>query len=77
MAALVAAIDGAALGGGYEIALACDGRVAVQAAAVGLPGHLLDVEDPWYGDEAGFVTTLRQVEAAADGVVAHVRAALG
>jgi len=46
-------------------------------AAGGLAEHLLDVEDPWYGDEAGFVTTLRQIEAAADGVVAHVRAVRG
>lgn len=34
---VVAAIHGAALGGGYEIALACDGRVAVENAVVGLP----------------------------------------
>lgn len=34
---VVAAIHGAALGGGYEIALACDGRVAVQDAVIGLP----------------------------------------
>lgn len=34
---IVAAIHGAALGGGYEIALACDGRVAVADAVVGLP----------------------------------------
>ena len=46
------------------------------AAAVGGPEHLLDVEDPWYGDRAGFVTTLQQVEAGADGIVEHVRAAL-
>ncbi len=38
--------------------------------------HLLDVEDPWYGDQDGFETTLEEVEAAADGVVAHVRARL-
>ncbi|MDB5572477.1 MAG: 3-hydroxyacyl-CoA dehydrogenase [Hyphomicrobiales bacterium] len=34
---IVAAISGAALGGGYEIALACDARVASPQALVGLP----------------------------------------
>jgi len=34
---VIAAIDGAALGGGYEIALACDGRIATSNATVGLP----------------------------------------
>ncbi|WEX09044.1 3-hydroxyacyl-CoA dehydrogenase NAD-binding domain-containing protein [Chelativorans sp. AA-79] len=34
---VVAAIHGAALGGGYELALACDWRVADRAAVVGLP----------------------------------------
>ena len=34
---IVAAIHGAALGGGYEIALACDGRVALADAVIGLP----------------------------------------
>lgn len=34
---VVAAIHGAALGGGYEIALGCDGRVARTDAVVGLP----------------------------------------
>ncbi|MEC9343576.1 MAG: enoyl-CoA hydratase/isomerase family protein, partial [Pseudomonadota bacterium] len=34
---VVAAIDGAALGGGYEIALGCDARVATPGAIVGLP----------------------------------------
>ena len=33
----VAAIHGAALGGGYEIALGCDARIAVKDAVVGLP----------------------------------------
>ena len=33
----VAAIDGAALGGGLELALACDFRVAAEGSALGLP----------------------------------------
>lgn len=35
----------------------------------------LDIEDPWYGDRSDFEVTLAQVEAAADAVVEHVRAA--
>jgi 3-hydroxyacyl-CoA dehydrogenase len=34
---IVAAIHGAALGGGFELALGCDARVALQDAVVGLP----------------------------------------
>ncbi|SEQ23184.1 3-hydroxyacyl-CoA dehydrogenase [Faunimonas pinastri] len=34
---VVAAIDGAALGGGYELALGCDARVATRKAVLGLP----------------------------------------
>src|SRR5581483_5583253 len=34
---VVAAIDGAALGGGFEVALGCDARVASANAVVGLP----------------------------------------
>lgn len=33
----------------------------------------LDVRDPWYGDASDFEATLAQVEAAADGIVDHVR----
>ena len=45
-------------------------------AEPGQPEHVLDVDDPWYGPEEGFETTLAEIEAAADGIVAHVRAAL-
>jgi len=37
----------------------------------------LDVADPWYGGAEDFEDCLAQIEAAADGIVAHVRAALG
>ncbi len=48
------------------------------APATGGPGAVadeseLDIDDPWYGDRSDFETTLEQVEAAADAVVAHVR----
>lgn len=42
----------------------------------GGPEHLLDVDDPWYGDQAGFEVTLAEIEAAADGIVEHVRTEL-
>lgn len=38
--------------------------------------HLLDIDDPWYGGPDDFEACLAQIEAGADGVVAHVRAAL-
>ena len=38
--------------------------------------RVLDVDDPWYGGSEDFETCLDQVEAAAAGVVAHVRALL-
>ena len=39
----VAAIHGAALGGGFELALACDARVAAKDAVVGLPEVTLGI----------------------------------
>ena len=41
--ATVAAISGAALGGGLELALACDFRIAAEGARLGLPEVLLGV----------------------------------
>lgn len=38
--------------------------------------HLLDVDDPWYGGPENFEHCLDEIEAAADGVVDAVRAAL-
>lgn len=38
--------------------------------------HLLDVDDPWYGGPENFQHCLDEIEAAADGVVDHVRRAL-
>jgi len=37
----------------------------------------LDVADPWYGGPEDFEVCLTQIEAAADGIVEHVRTALG
>lgn len=39
--------------------------------------HLLDVEDPWYGDLTDFQECLSQIEAAADGIVEWARVRLG
>lgn len=45
----VAAINGAALGGGLELALACDFRVAVKSAKLGLPETSLGLIPGWGG----------------------------
>lgn len=43
------------------------------AAPSGGPEYLLDVDDPWYGDRGAFAITLAEIEAAAPGIVEHVR----
>ena len=45
----VAAINGAALGGGLEVALACDFRIAVKSAKLGLPEVSLGLIPGWGG----------------------------
>lgn len=45
----VAAINGAALGGGLELALACDFRIAVKSAKLGLPEVTLGLVPGWNG----------------------------
>ncbi|MCJ2562806.1 MAG: enoyl-CoA hydratase-related protein, partial [Candidatus Thermoplasmatota archaeon] len=45
----VAAINGAALGGGLELAIACDFRVAVKTARLGLPEVSLGLIPSWGG----------------------------
>ena len=44
--------------------------------APGQSEHPLDIDDPWYGGMEDFRACLAQVEAAADPIVEHVRAAL-
>ena len=45
----VAALNGAALGGGMELALACDFRIAVKSAKIGLPETSLGLIPGWGG----------------------------
>jgi protein-tyrosine phosphatase len=49
---------------------------AAPALGPGVGEHVLDIADPWYGAIEDFETCLGQVEAAADAVVEHVRAAV-
>lgn len=46
---VIAAINGYALGGGMELALACDIRIASQKAVLGLPEVMLGVMPGWGG----------------------------
>jgi enoyl-CoA hydratase len=48
-AVTVASINGAALGGGLELALACDFRIAVKSARLGLPEASLGLIPGWNG----------------------------
>ncbi len=50
---------------------------AAPRVLAGQPEHVLDIADPWYGDERDFAECLDEIEAAADGVVDHVRELLG
>jgi enoyl-CoA hydratase len=45
----IAALQGAALGGGLEVALACDFRLAVKSAKLGLPEVTLGLIPGWSG----------------------------
>ncbi|MCA5894091.1 low molecular weight phosphotyrosine protein phosphatase [Isoptericola sp. NEAU-Y5] len=73
---LAAGSDGAAAAGRPEIRLFRSFDPAAPLVARDTDEHLLDVDDPWYGDQDGFTTTLDEIEAAAHGVVEHVRTRL-
>jgi 3-hydroxyacyl-CoA dehydrogenase/enoyl-CoA hydratase/3-hydroxybutyryl-CoA epimerase/enoyl-CoA isomerase len=76
----VAALNGTALGGGFEAALACDWRVAAEAAVVGLPEVTLGII-PAYGGSvrlpriAGSATALQWITGGAPYPAAAARAA--
>ena len=46
---VIAAVNGIALGGGTELALACDFRIAVKSAKIGLPETSIGVIPGWNG----------------------------
>jgi enoyl-CoA hydratase len=48
---MISAINGAALGGGLEIALACDLRVASENAILGMPEVMLGLIPGWGGTQ--------------------------
>jgi enoyl-CoA hydratase len=48
---IIAAINGYALGGGMELALACDLRIATRSAMIGLPQSKLGLIPGWNGVE--------------------------
>jgi enoyl-CoA hydratase/carnithine racemase len=48
---VIAAIDGFAIGGGVELALACDLRIAAPSAEIGLPQARMGIVPGWNGIE--------------------------
>jgi len=53
-----------------------DGRIVLYRSFDPSAPDDLDLADPWYGGPRDFEECLEQIEAAADGVVEHVRAAM-
>ncbi len=49
---------------------------AAPVVGPGEPEHVLDLDDPWYGGMQDFEDCLTQIEAAADGVLTHLRTTL-
>lgn len=61
----IARIHGAALGGGFEVALACDFRIATKDAKIGLPESSLGLIPGWRGisrvRELGRISAVRRL----------------